>query len=72
MLPQNGRTSWLFRGIFCAARDCFQKSLNVADDEHPRMLNYFGQVTLPGYDNMTGLGTPAGLRFITVLRQLEK
>jgi hypothetical protein len=29
-------------------------------------------VTLPGYDNITGLGTPAGHRFATVLHQLEK
>jgi subtilase family serine protease len=72
VLPQSGRTNPLFRGIFCAARDCFQRSLNVADDENPRMLDYFGQVTLPGYDSMTGLGTPAGQRFSTVLRLLEK
>jgi len=72
VLPVTGRTPSLFRGLLCDARTCFQKSLNVADDENPRMLNYFGQVTRPGYDTMTGLGTPAGQRFVTVLRQLEK
>jgi len=72
VLPVTGRTPSLFRGLLCDARTCFQKSLNVADDENPRMLNYFGQATRPGYDTMTGLGTPAGQRFVTVLRQLEK
>ena len=71
VLPQDSRTNPLYRGIFCPARECFQTSLNVADDENPRMLNYFGQVTRPGYDTMTGLGTPAGQRFITALRSLE-
>jgi subtilase family serine protease len=72
VLPQGGRTSPLYRAVYCLARDCFQTSLNVADDQNPKMLNYFGQVTLPGYDNITGLGTPAGQRFITVLRRLER
>jgi len=70
--PQDGRTNPLYRAIFCPAEDCFQTSLNVADDQNPAMLNYFGQVTLPGYDNITGLGTPAGQRFVIVLRQLGK
>ena len=33
---------------------------------------YAGQVTLKGYDNMTGLGTPNGQYFISSLRGLEK
>jgi hypothetical protein len=36
------------------------------------MLFYTGQVTLPGYDNMTGLGTPDGPNFILHLRELAK
>jgi hypothetical protein len=36
------------------------------------MFGYTGQVTLKGYDNMTGVGTPAGQQFITALRHLEK
>lgn len=35
------------------------------------MNGYTGQVTLKGYDNMTGLGTPNGQRFISALRTLE-
>jgi hypothetical protein len=32
------------------------------------MKGYTGQVTLSGYDTMTGLGTPNGQDFITALR----
>ena len=35
------------------------------------MFGYTGQVTLKGYDNMTGLGTPNGQSFITALRKIE-
>jgi hypothetical protein len=35
-------------------------------------VSYTGQVTARGYDNMTGVGTPNGLRFITALRRLER
>jgi hypothetical protein len=35
------------------------------------MDGYTGQVTLKGYDNMTGIGTPHGQVFITALRELE-
>ena len=34
------------------------------------MKGYTGQVTLPGYDNMTGLGTPDLPNFIKALRRL--
>ena len=34
------------------------------------MLGYTGQVTLKGYDNMTGIGTPHGQAFITGLRSI--
>lgn len=37
------------------------------DDQNPAITS---QVTLPGYDNMTGLGTPNGPAFIQHLRQL--
>ena len=35
------------------------------------MFGYSGQVTLPGYDNMSGIGTPAGQAFISGLRSIE-
>jgi hypothetical protein len=34
------------------------------------MRGYTGQVTRPGYDNMTGLGVPNGQIFIEDLRRL--
>jgi hypothetical protein len=36
------------------------------------MFGYAGQVTVKGYDNMTGVGTPDGPNFIAALRALEK
>jgi hypothetical protein len=34
------------------------------------MNGYTGQVTLKGYDNMTGIGTPNGQQFINTLRKM--
>jgi hypothetical protein len=34
------------------------------------MEGYTGQVTLPGYDDMTGLGVPYGQTFVRALRRL--
>jgi hypothetical protein len=45
-------------------------SLTTFDDQSPSMKGYTGQVTLPGYDNMTGLGVPNGQVFIQALREL--
>ncbi len=36
------------------------------------MFGYTGQVTLKGYDNMSGIGSPNGQSFITALRSKEK
>ena len=36
--------------------------------QNPNMFGYTGQVTLAGYDNMTGIGTPAGAAFLSGLR----
>jgi hypothetical protein len=35
------------------------------------MNGYTGQVTVKGYDNMTGLGTPNGQHFLGALRGME-
>jgi hypothetical protein len=43
------------------------KALITVDDQDPDGTS---QVTLPGYDNMTGVGTPNGSAFIQHLRQL--
>jgi hypothetical protein len=34
------------------------------------MVGYTGQVTMKGYDTMTGIGTPNGQNFIYSLRAL--
>jgi subtilase family serine protease len=70
VLPLTARTNSLFRGVSCDARACGQQLLTTFDEQSPRMLGYFGQVALKGYDNMSGVGTPAGQRFISVLRRL--
>jgi subtilase family serine protease len=47
------------------------QTLITFDDQNPKMTGYTGQITLKGYDNMTGLGTPDGPNFITALRKLN-
>jgi subtilase family serine protease len=47
-------------------------TLITLDDQNPKMKGYTGQVTLKGYDNMTGLGTPDGPAFIAALRKIER
>ena len=53
----------------CGARNCVITALTTFDDQNPHMAGYTGQVTLKGYDNMTGLGTPNGQAFIAALRK---
>lgn len=71
-LPLTRHSPPLYRGVYCPAADRFCGSpfntLPVFDDQSYRMPGYTGQVTLPGYDNMTGLGTPNGQQFISALR----
>lgn len=71
-LPLTSRSPALFRGMACDAHTCGVQLLTTSDDQNPGMFGYTGQVTLRGYDNMSGVGTPAGPRFIRALRTLEK
>jgi subtilase family serine protease len=71
ILPSTSRTSGLFRGEVCNVAFCGRPSLITFDDQSPTMTGYTGQVTLKGYDNMTGIGTPRGQAFISALRRLE-
>ncbi|MGH3158394.1 MAG: S8 family serine peptidase, partial [Streptosporangiaceae bacterium] len=71
MLPSTSSTPGQFRGAVCGKPFCGQLSLITFDDQSPKMPGYTGQVTLKGYDNMTGIGTPNGQPFITALRRLE-
>jgi subtilase family serine protease len=70
VLPITSRTPALYRGTACGADACGITALTTFDDQSFSMLGYTGQVTLPGYDNMTGVGTPNGQSFIAALRKL--
>jgi subtilase family serine protease len=70
-LPITNRTPAEFRGVACNPFACGAQILTQFDDQSPKMGGYLGQVTLPGYDNMTGIGTPRGQAFIRHLRALE-
>jgi subtilase family serine protease len=56
-------------GVFCPAGTCGAPILTTFDDQSDSMFGYTGQVTLPGYDNMTGVGAPNEPAFIKALRQ---
>jgi subtilase family serine protease len=69
-LPQTSHTNGLYRGVICDEYTCGIKLLTRFDVQSYKMLGYTGQVTLKGYDNMTGVGTPRGQKFIAALRKL--
>jgi subtilase family serine protease len=77
-LPLTSHSPALDRGVECDivifANLCGKpavQTLMTFDDQNPKMVGYTGQVTLKGYDNMTGLGTPNGPKFIAALRKLD-
>jgi subtilase family serine protease len=71
ILPSTSHTPGLFRGEVCNVAFCHDLGLITFDDQSPSMFGYTGQVTLKGYDNMTGIGTPNGQVFVNALRKLE-
>jgi subtilase family serine protease len=71
-LPLTSHSPALFHGTWCDAATCGAELVTTFDDQSFNMLGYTGQVTLKGYDNMTGVGTPRGQKFIAGLRKLEK
>jgi subtilase family serine protease len=71
-VPVTTSTPVIFRGTVCDQYTCGIESLTTFDDQSTSMFGYTGQVALKGYDNMTGVGTPAGADFIAALRNLEK
>ncbi len=70
-LPITRHTKVEFRGVACNPFACGIQALTTFDDQSNKMFGYFGQVTLPGYNNMSGVGTPRGQRFIRAIRALE-
>ncbi len=72
VLPITSRASARDRGVACDTAMCGALSLTQFDDQSYSMQFYTGQVTRPGYDTMTGIGTPNGLAFINALRRLGR
>ncbi|HEX3490984.1 MAG TPA: S53 family peptidase [Streptosporangiaceae bacterium] len=75
VLPETSRSPARFRAVACATANGLcnigqNPALGIFDEQNPGR-SYTGQVTLKGYDNMTGLGSPNGRAFITALRRLE-
>jgi subtilase family serine protease len=71
-LPITSSTPTADKGVWCGADACGLEALTTFDDQSLDMFGYTGQVTLKGYDNMSGIGSPAGQSFITALRAKEK
>jgi subtilase family serine protease len=72
VLPLTATTPSLYRGAACDVATCGVQALTPFDVQSTNeSAGFTGQVTLKGYDNMSGLGAPAGQSFITALRALE-
>lgn len=71
VLPLTVHSNPEFRGTACDANICGIQTLTTFDDQNRYMFGYTGQVDLPGYNNMSGVGTPHGQIFIKVVRGLE-
>jgi subtilase family serine protease len=78
-LPLTSHSPALYRGLdcdlvifahLCGGPKNLVPHLTTFDDQNPKMAGYTGQVTLKGYDNMTGVGTPDEPNFIAGLRKL--
>jgi hypothetical protein len=70
-LPETTHSPAADRGLVCPAADCGAKVLITNDDQSHSFFGYTGQVTLKGYDNMTGLGVPNGASFTSAMRKIE-
>jgi subtilase family serine protease len=71
-LPLTSHSPALYRGVVCSVADCGILALIISDDQSTSMPGYTGQVTIKGYNNMTGVGSPHGQDFITAMRKLEE
>ena len=74
--PETSHSPAQFRAVVCATANGLcnigqNPALGIFDEQHPVQGQYTGQVTLKGYDNMTGLGSPNGRAFIAALQRLE-
>jgi subtilase family serine protease len=69
-LPLTSASPASYRATVCDVYTCGLELLAGFDVQSYSMNGYTGQVTLKGYDNMTGVGTPDGQHFIFGLRKL--
>jgi subtilase family serine protease len=67
-LPIGDYHTTQYLGVFCPTETCGAPVLTTFDDQSLSMPGYTGQVTLRGYDNMSGVGTPNEPAFIKALR----
>jgi subtilase family serine protease len=73
VLPLTAASPSLVRAVPRAAAVCGVRSLLIFDVRSSnKSQGYTGQVTLKGYGNMTGLGTPNAQYFVNALRAKEK
>jgi subtilase family serine protease len=73
IVPFTASSPALYRAVSCPVALCGEQALFIFDvQSHSLSQGYDGQVTLKGYDNMTGLGTPNGQYFVKALRAIEK
>jgi subtilase family serine protease len=77
VLPLSAGAPAAYHGVVCetAAVWCHTAGLTVYDDQSTAFFDtgdYDGQTTTKGYDNMTGLGTPNGQKFIAAVRALTR
>jgi subtilase family serine protease len=70
-LPMTAKTPAGDKGVYCSPNQCGLAALTTFDDQSATMAGYTGQVTLKGYDTMSGIGTPNGQNFIYDLRKIE-
>jgi subtilase family serine protease len=69
-LPITSKTPAEYHGIACDVGDCGLLSYFSFDDQSWLMAGYTGQVTVKGYDTMSGIGSPNGQDFIYSLRRI--
>lgn len=71
LLPVTASTPARYHGVYCADQACIGVPSSVWTFDG-QSKDYTDQVTAPGYDTMTGVGSPNGQPFINALRKAEK
>jgi subtilase family serine protease len=69
-LPITSKTPAKYHGVACDVDVCTLLSYFPFDRQSWSMVLYTGQVTVKGYDTMSGIGTPNGQNFIYSLRRI--